>query len=96
MILHLPQSSAYAHAFAEKRCGEVKSPAQRRAFIFSIFLLTHGTSGTLAPATRVFLTCFIALVHMLAPFGETILKVVDNYLTSAQLQTTTKKLKQKN
>ncbi len=27
---------------------------------------------------------------------ETILKVVDNYLTSAQLQTTTKKLKQKN
>ena len=26
---------------------------------------------------------------------ETILKVVDNYLTSAQLQTTTKKLKQK-
>lgn len=26
---------------------------------------------------------------------ETILKVVDNYLTTAQLQTTTKKLKQK-
>ncbi len=26
---------------------------------------------------------------------ETILKVVDNYLTSAQLQTTSKKLKQK-
>ncbi|PVD53790.1 hypothetical protein DC498_04580 [Terrimonas sp.] len=31
-----------------------------------------GTSGTLAPATRAFLTCFIALVHMLAPSGEAI------------------------
>ena len=31
-----------------------------------------GTSGTLAPGTRVFLTCFISLAYMLALYGEKI------------------------